>query len=206
MIPILPIDFDLSTLHNLTQVANIGHMAGNALGVDPSTLPPVSQVMQPIDIGNGMTINPALAATGQVIRNVKNRFTRKQGRNSGEQIKFDLGLENYKYVMIQKVIGIGIPIYIISYDSRRPTIYLTIQRLARVDTSNLYKIKKHGSQFLANKFRLTPAMSIEKTHPDMNSSLVICRDLAGEYLKSRKMNKPINEDVENLYPVFDYNL
>lgn len=122
-------------------------------------------------------------------------------RTAGQQLKHDLGLGKFPYVMVQKVIDVPINILVVTVDSRRPTVYLSPFRVKSSDSSRLLKVKHYGMAFLAKDYKLTPPLLIERTSPFVGlGTLFIFRDLGGEYLKNSKMY----ESEE--YIVLDYNL
>jgi len=126
-------------------------------------------------------------------------------RTTGAQLKHDLGLENYPFVLIQKLINSSVHFYIISYDSRRPSLYLSPFRVKATDTTQLRQIKQHGQTFLMKKFKTTPPVLLDRTNIIMSGAVVVVRDLVGDYIKDRRLVKKMNESV-NDYIVLDYNL
>src|SRR5512147_1075844 len=102
MLP-LPIDVDLSSLSNLAV----------PMGVTSSL---------------SSLVDPTQATS--IIKGIRSKVKRR-GKNGGEQLKFDLGLQNYPYVMIQKVIAAPIPMFLVSYDSRRPSVYISPSKLRK---------------------------------------------------------------------------
>jgi hypothetical protein len=120
------------------------------------------------------------------------------GRTTGERLKRDLGLANFPYVMIQKVLDVPIPIYIITIDSRRPTIYLSPFKVRSADSSKIKKVKQSGFSFQMKTFKATSPMPIERSNPLVSTdTIIIFRDLAGEYLIDIKKYNKMNESLIN---------
>lgn len=126
-------------------------------------------------------------------------------RHTGTHIKKDLGLENYPYVYIQKILNGSIPIFIVTFDSRRPNIYLSPIKVRKIDTSQVKKIKKYGKQFIFKDYKMTLPILIEDSNIIVSSgNMFIIRDIAGEYYKGSKRPK-INESRNDKFIIVDYN-
>lgn len=123
-------------------------------------------------------------------------------RTSGSQLKFELGLGKFPYVMLQKVIDVPMNVFVITVDSRRPTLYLSPFRVRSADSTRLMRVKQYGLAYLAKDFKMTPPMPIERTSPLVGlSSIYIVRDLAGNYIMDHKLY----ESKESKYIILDYN-
>jgi len=126
-------------------------------------------------------------------------------RSTGMQLKHNLGLDKFNYVMLQKVLDISIHMYIITVDSRRPTVYLSPFRVKSEDFSKVKRIKKRGNEFLMKDFKTSIPIQIEKTSPIVGTNTVIIfRDLAGAYLLNANVYSPMTEDKDQI--IMDYNL
>ena len=109
---------------------------------------------------------------------------------TGEKLKRDLGLGNFKYVMIQKVINFPIPFFIITVDSRRPSTFLGYQKVKQLKSSYLKKFKFNNKIFDFSNYKLTPPFEIEQfTGVIPSHGMIFVRDIAGEYF----MNKGLYE-------------
>lgn len=106
---------------------------------------------------------------------------------TGIALKRDLGLIDYKYVWFQKVINHGANIFIISYNSRFPTLYLSRNELKNTKTTRLYRTSPKGNGFDFDDYRLTPGIYIEEYLSRLPSnSMLIIRDLTGERFITEK--------------------
>jgi hypothetical protein len=120
------------------------------------------------------------------------------GRTTGERLRRDLGLDNFPYVMIQKILDVPVHIYLITVDSRRPTIYLSPFRVRSADSSQIKKVKQNGMAFQMRNFKTTPPMPIERSNPLISTdTIIVFRDLSGEYLIDTKRYNKMNESVIN---------
>ncbi len=126
-------------------------------------------------------------------------------RSIGKQLQHDLGLGKFNYVMIQKVMDVPMNIYIVTVDSRRPTVYLSPYKIKTTDCSKILKVRQYGLANLSKNFKLTPPMPIERTSPIVGiSSVFILRDLAGDYLLDNKLYE--SERYNLLLQVIDYSM
>lgn len=100
---------------------------------------------------------------------------------SGIALKRDLGLIDYKYVWLQKVINHSTNVFIITYNSRFPTLYISRRDLETAKTARIFKARKHGSEYELENYRITPGILIEEYVSRLPSnSMLIVRDLTGE--------------------------
>ena len=136
-----------------------------------------------------------LAVADKIASNVLDTLGIEPIVTKGEQLKKDLGLDEFNYVYIQKVLSIGLPIYIISCDSRYPHRYIPYAKLKNLRSSKFLKLKtNNGEEYKFSSLKLTPPFDIESTHVFINqSSLIWIRDLAGEYFRSGDFTQEINE-------------
>lgn len=123
-------------------------------------------------------------------------------RTIGITLKKSLGLGKFPYVMCQKVMDVPMNIFLITVDSRRPTVYLSPYRVKSADSSKLLRVKPYGLAYLAKSYKLTPPMQLERVSPMVGmGTLFIVRDLAGEYIHNTKMF-----EEKSKYVMLDYNL
>jgi len=190
MIPIIPLDFDLQNF------ADIGHNFG--------------QMFTPDEIAAGVDAYSKSGVNGgKFVKDaIKNRLLKKSkvGNSYGETLKITLGLEKYRYVMIQKIVPAPIPIYVCYYDSKRSNVYIPPIKIKQLSQSQLRRVKKNGMEYLAKKVRLTLPIPIEQLgHRVDSNSLIIVRDIAGERMWQKKPLQ-MNESVEDIqFVVMDYN-
>jgi len=101
---------------------------------------------------------------------------------TGEKLKQDLGLEKFEYVIIQKVIDFPIPFFIVTVDSRRPSVFISYQKVKNLKSSFIKKMKFNGKKFNFFKYKLTPPLNIEEfTGIFSSEGIILVRDIAGEY-------------------------
>jgi len=107
----------------------------------------------------------------------------------GRQLQIDLGLKNFgKNVYIQKIIGIALPVYIITYNSKYPKVLLPIMKVKQIKSTWPGKIKRKGIHVFAKKIKLTPPIPLISSLVNMTTgSIVIMRDIAGEYLRQPRV-------------------
>jgi len=108
---------------------------------------------------------------------------------AGKILIRDLGLEKFgKNIFIQKVIGSALPIYIITYNSKYPNVALSASKVKKLKFTWIGKIKRKAIHTYVKPVKLTPPLYLDSAMVTMTSgSLVIFRDLAGEYLRNYKM-------------------
>jgi hypothetical protein len=107
---------------------------------------------------------------------------------AGQQLKIDLGLKKFRHVMIQKVMSISQPVYVVTYNSRYPNVQLPAARVKKLKFTWVAKTKRSGLHTRIKPVKLTPPLRIETAMVRMSSnSIVIFRDMAGEFLRNRKM-------------------
>ena len=105
-------------------------------------------------------------------------------QTAGQLLKKSLGLEKIRYVWIQKVLNMSYPIYIITYNSRRPGQYLSPVHVKKMQSSSVGKIKRHGITFINKKVKTTPPILIDHSLITLQTGYIfVMRDYAGEYLR-----------------------
>lgn len=114
---------------------------------------------------------------------------------TGIELKKALGLSKFPYVYIQKIMGISIPTFVVTIDSRRPFVYLSINRVRKTKTTTIQRVNKISQYNLQMKnYYLTPPVLIDSTNPTVNSNtLVIRRDIGAEYW----LHQDLIEQIEN---------
>jgi hypothetical protein len=120
---------------------------------------------------------------------------------TGKLLKTALHLDNLPFVYIQKVLAIPMLVFVVTFDSRRPLIYLPITKVRKTKVTTLSKIKKKGVEnFISKEYRYTPPILIEHSNPIVNSStLIVRRDIGAEYILHTQMYENLNCEVVNEY-------
>ena len=133
-----------------------------------------------------------------ILDNIKNTIqsdidARLHKQPSGIVLKHDLGLDNIKHVYIQKIIGTAINIYVVSYNSRFPSLYIPRSKLKQIKTMTLNKVRSLPNKFLFINFKLTPPVELDDFIARIPSnSIIITQDICGD----RFQNKAILESKE----------
>lgn len=108
--------------------------------------------------------------------------------STGLQLKKDLGLNKFKHVYIQRIIGISIPIYIISFNSRYPELYISISKLKNVKTTTISRLKKASNGFDFPLFKMTPPEELNNFNDNVSgNAIIITQDLCGEKFQDKNM-------------------
>jgi hypothetical protein len=108
---------------------------------------------------------------------------------AGEQLQADLGLTKFNNnVFVQKIMGVALPIYVITYNSRYPTVALSATRVKKLKFTWFGRSKRKGIHTYVKPVKLTPPLYLKSAMVTMTSgSIVVMRDLAGFYLENPKM-------------------
>jgi hypothetical protein len=113
---------------------------------------------------------------------------------TGTQLKHSLNLEKLFYVYIQKVMGIPMNVFVLTFDSRFPNVYLPLARVKKSNATTIQKVSSANSTFAnMTNYSFTPPVIIEYTEPLVNTgTLIIKRDIGAEYLLNKKLYENIN--------------
>jgi len=117
----------------------------------------------------------------------------------GAQLKKDLGLTNFKYAYIQRIIGMSMPVYVVTIDSKYPTIFLSWGKIKKLKSTWIGNAIHRGKDFIKKELKLTPPIRIEDLNIiPISRSVIFIRDMAGEYLiRQRVYEKTIkSQDSE----------
>ena len=113
----------------------------------------------------------------------------------GEALKKSLGLQKFTYITIQKVINAAIPIFVLTMDSRHPTVYISYSKILKIKSMTIQKILAFhpntltsDADFKVKKVKMTPPMDLESFDRIIpQRSIIFCRDLSGEWYKNRSL-------------------
>jgi hypothetical protein len=106
----------------------------------------------------------------------------------GNELKELLGVEKFHYVWIQKVINLSVPIFIITCSSRFSNFWYSRVRLRNMKSMFVKRLKVKGGGFFLDDFKTTIPILIEEYHNTIpKNSLIVFRDLAGEYYRVKRM-------------------
>ena len=113
----------------------------------------------------------------------------------GRKLRHSLGVDEFAYVWLSKVIDYPLHLYLIYVDSKFPTIYFPWTRIKRVQSTVLRKIKSIGTTIKFKKFKMTPPVALGEFSGSLPRNAVFIRiDIAGEYYKEKGYLQPINEE------------
>ncbi len=115
--------------------------------------------------------------------------TDKPFMTGGQQLQADIGLSKFKRnVFIQKVIGYALPIYIVTYNSRYPNVNLGATRVRKLKSTWIGKVKRKAIHINLSQIKLTPPIPLASSMiQPVSGSIIIMRDVAGEYLRNPKV-------------------
>jgi len=112
---------------------------------------------------------------------------------TNKELKLSLNLESFTYVYIQKILGIVIPIYVISINSRYPNKFISFKRLnsslvSQIYTMDILKLKK---------VKLSPPVLLDNFEGNIyENSQIVLRDIGAEDLLTKRNLIPF--DVKKL--------
>lgn len=126
--------------------------------------------------------------------------------NTGEALKKELGLSKFTFVTIQKVMGLSLPVFIVTFDSKHPTIYIPYSRLLKLKFATLKQIISSkpktvmsDTQFKSKKVKMTPPFEIENYSKIIPTrSLIFTRDLAGEWYRNAKLYECVDGKIRKI--------
>jgi len=109
--------------------------------------------------------------------------------SAGRQLQADLGLSRFgRNVTIQKVIGIGLPIYLITFNSKYPNVNLSAVRVKNIKSTWFGKVKRKAVHTHLKPMKLTPPLQLSTAMMrPVSGSLLLLRDIAGEILRNPKV-------------------
>jgi len=105
--------------------------------------------------------------------------------HSGKQLKRLLGLDDFNYVWVRKILNVSIPIYIIVYNSRFPDLYLPIKKILTLKAFSMYRTKKIVGQELQKFIISLPTLLENYNKKILSGSIIISYDIAGEYFQTK---------------------
>lgn len=114
---------------------------------------------------------------------------------TGQILKSELGLEIFDTVWIRKIIDIPLSIYLVYFNSRQPTTYLSINKIKNLDTFTLKKLKQSGVEHKFNNYKYTPAILLDDFNAKvMTDSMLIRIDIAGEMFANTNLYDNVNKE------------
>jgi len=120
---------------------------------------------------------------------------------TGEILKIELGLQNFDSIWIRKIIDLAINVYIVYFNSRYPSSYLSMSKIKNLDTFTIKRLKKAGMGFDHKEYKYTPPIPLSDFNGTINSNSMIIRvDITGEWFADKKL---YNENFNKKY--FDNN-
>ena len=116
----------------------------------------------------------------------------------GERIKHTLGLDNYKYVVFERILGFPVKAIAVYYNSRRPNIPLTTDLLHR--KFHFLSIRKPPFD---KDYPVTPILPIEYYNSGTDPAVIFTLDIGGDFTDPTKQIPRKNESIENYQPRLD---
>ena len=108
----------------------------------------------------------------------------------GKKLKEDLGLGNFRSVVIRKIINVPLHIFLVYFNSRFPNTYIPIARIKTLETMTVKRLMRQGGDYQEVDFRMTPPMDIlHLTGKLPSNSIIIKIDITGEYFANKKLYK-----------------
>jgi hypothetical protein len=142
-------------------------------------------------------MNPIDAITDIVKQDVLNKLNKQP---SGKVLKHDLGLDNISHVYIQKIIGLSLNIYVVSYNSRYPTLFIPRSKLKTIGTMTIQKVRSVPNLFMFSNFKLSIPIELDEFIARIPSnSIIITQDICGD----RFQNKSILESTKKGYYLYN---
>ena len=112
--------------------------------------------------------------------------------HSGKQLKKILGLEDYDYVWIRKIINLPISVYIVVYNSRFPNLYLPLNKVRNLKAFHIFRTNKIVNQEL-DDFIMSMPYELERYNKRISSkSIILSYDIAGEYYANKEVSEFLN--------------
>lgn len=120
---------------------------------------------------------------------------------TGNMLKAQLGLQNIKYVYIQRLMQSGTPTYVLSLDSRFKRGYLSVIRVLKAPSQQILRIKKVSGGITKKKAKLTMPIRLDVLQDFMvpNNSVFIIRDFAGDYLRDKTLYEEVRNNIQIIY-------
>lgn len=113
---------------------------------------------------------------------------KQEKRTTGEILKLELGLKDFKSVWIRKIIDLALNVYIVYFNSHYPSSYLSMQKIKNLDTFTIERLKKSGISFNRKSYRYTPPIPLEDFNGTINSNSMLIRiDITGEFFANKKL-------------------
>ncbi len=124
-------------------------------------------------------------------------------KRSGELLKRDLGLNQIDHVYIQKILGIALSIYVVSYNSRYPNLNIPRSKLKSIRTMTIDKVRSIPSEFLFTPYKLSPPIELDVFIARIPSnSIIITQDICGDRFQNKSLFEStikINDEEIKVY-------
>jgi hypothetical protein len=116
-----------------------------------------------------------------------------KGLTTGQILKRELGLANFKTVWIRKIIDLALNVYIVYFNSRYPTSYLSISKIKNLDTVTIKRLKQSGLSYKHIDYKYTPPIPLEDFNAKIQSNSMLMRiDVVGEWFADKDLYEGIN--------------
>lgn len=111
-------------------------------------------------------------------------------KTKGAILKDKLGLGKFKFVLMQRMLGVSQPIFVISFDSRFPNVLLSMSKIKKLKFTWMGKIRASFDyeNVTKNKAKFTPPLRIEVSDVlPKGNAIILLQDLAGEHYRRPQM-------------------
>ena len=106
----------------------------------------------------------------------------------GKQLKKDLGLENFRSVVIRKIINVPVHIFLVFFNSRFPNTFIPLSKIKELETFTVNRLFREGYTYTTEPFRMTPPMRLDNIATRLPSNSIIIKvDITGEYYANKKL-------------------
>lgn len=112
---------------------------------------------------------------------------------TNKELKLSLNLESFTYIYIQKILGIVVPIYIITINSRYPNKFIPFKKLTNSLVSQMYTM----NILKLEKVKMSPPVLLDNFEGNIyENSQIVLRDIGAEDLLVKRNLIPF--DVKKL--------
>ena len=108
----------------------------------------------------------------------------------GKQLKSDLGLDNFRSVVIRKIINLPINIFLVFFNSKFPSTYIPLAKIRNLYTFTIDRLRREGYTYTTEPFRMSAPMQLANLSTRLPSNSIIIKvDITGEYYANKKLYK-----------------
>ena len=125
---------------------------------------------------------------------------------TGEILKKNLGLEDFRYIRICRIVLTAHPMYMVFYDSYRKDMPITVHRIMKFPYVAMMFSGTELQWGLERRPQLTPPMDLEQFNGNLRGAYFIPVNLAGDrFIDRKQFSKVIESKGKELYHVMSMN-